>query len=1728
CIFVGIQETRHKHLVGTNNPWYHVLGHPATPHGQDGIQLWISSCIPLSTTNTFIRREHICIVYSSFTTLIAKVNIGSWKCVVVTSRAPHSGRPRQEALSHWSTITTELHRKASGWPIFYCGDANAHVGECPTTSIGDLASAQENQAGEVFHHWLLKHSLKLPATFAASHSGPAHHSFCSPDGKHGTRIDYVAIPQELQYKVLKSWVAEDIDLSVHRTDHLAVLCRCTFEVQASKQRQAPLKQKWDSHHLNQQLQYEDVLYTLHSSVPPTPWAYHVHQTGIVLWTMAKIFGECFSHDTNRWTFLFATAKFSSGGSHRFTTFPGGGNTPLVGELAVMLLYNGSDAASICGHSILQAVCPVLLQVLPNHATTEGIVSRGAEDAGKPLDPLLVEHVLLNFKQAGYRKIEDALEAYGIHRKNAQAIIKVCFDAGNTSMTKELFVSMEIDDAMRASLSVNLPTSTCQFKNILEIWGDPHEASTLIKGAESYEEKVSLSKQLAFHPQCWCFAHNRFCDVDSTSDVRVQGIPCVDWSQAGLGLGVNGPLLETALAAGAKAQETRTTMVILENVRNFKQHVAEDAYGESFDWQRELVDPADVGFEFTARPRSSLLQWDLRHSNTLLTQPGCRCMKFIRPGSAKAAAKAVPNTPTPHRPKTTTSDKITAPTMSALPEEQMDLVLKNINYTHFNEISLSHSQLVPALASEYLRRVSTNEAPSAEELNGAALVEKQRLVVQAKAAVLQSLHIYAANDQQGVARVVVSNGTQHEQAKPFVSTGLENRWVSEFITVPADGSGGVTTPAPAAAPPLPTSPATPLAAGSLPGSTQKVLEDDDLQSSARSSAPKYIVYYPNSPDGAAQLLQMTGFAASNRAAALPPNPSNDYEIKLDRNAGEYYIHSESLSLSLWELTRVPSAAAAPPAEAVGNSAPAAKAAGTSEATPKSGEIAKASGAVPPPPPKSFSYFEFLAHKLRFLEVADDIKKDLGNPFMTNSALHSHLRASIGSWSSGEVKSSRFFEWGGKWKNMAPYWSFLKVVYAFLKLTKKLGDGTMDDTEAMAKLSLAHGGEDDETNVQRSEDANLFFKLVVRCAAHRAWVCASWSELPPHNWSGILHQDIAESQASMDSIHRDAMCVETGLRCLRDHGHQDKEFWMHAKEHRWSPNAVYAHVHRLASTSISTKETLEDVIGDISDSVSRDAKWTSLTSPERVFFNNVHSGRLNSMPFVGLQKGDWNSRGAKETSKSRQEVFGEKVTIVSETGKMMKEFCKTGAASTTNLDVKPAGQQAEFRSVASMVALRLCVGDGPQHFTGVSGLWTGGLLQEGMVFKHLPSQKVYLSLGFVHAAVMLWMIEDDLFLVANFHDSPEAARDRLRFEAGVHIGGDLADAAIEEQWVGVPVSLAPGLTIKVKVIKFQEKRITMKSKLMALIRHHFPELRENDHEEMLSRLLATAKTKTIIQRPVMQEALEQMKHEDPSDFLRDFEGLAEKLADQKREELIRNRLCAPRAAAEFHTPVVLKKLRPKPGVGACVLTFQVPTNSFQGYYPRVLTPEQEKSKRVKKHFSISRTFGERWSQTQALSQVVGFLWGCHKKAGGEPASDMTDKPTSQMIGDALEKACKVLAGEAEDDPQEEGDVDEAAADLSQGTPSGDNGEREDEVRDVEEEAEVAETESVAESPKPPPPRPVASGAAPSRGLRMNPVPMPKKRPLDASAEEPAKKSVKPNPPGKKGRDWTDPSDDEQSKK
>ena len=238
----------------------------------------LSLCHPICQGGPCIRQDHIRLVRSSPNLLIIKIDIGIWKCIVVTGRAPHSGRPRHEAVAYWAAITADLQRKAADWPILYCGDANAHVGECTTAAVGDLAPAHENQAGEVFHEWLLTNGLKIPATFAELHPGQVHHTYHSPDGHHSTRIDYIAIPQEIEYVRVHSWVSEDISVSIHRTDHLAVLCRCVFEVYAKQPRKRAQHIKWDSHHLGQQLQFEETHHELHSAIHLAPWSLDPHAT----------------------------------------------------------------------------------------------------------------------------------------------------------------------------------------------------------------------------------------------------------------------------------------------------------------------------------------------------------------------------------------------------------------------------------------------------------------------------------------------------------------------------------------------------------------------------------------------------------------------------------------------------------------------------------------------------------------------------------------------------------------------------------------------------------------------------------------------------------------------------------------------------------------------------------------------------------------------------------------------------------------------------------------------------------------------------------------------------------------------------------------------------------------------------------------------------------------------------------------------------------------------------------------------------------------------------------------------------------------------------------------------------------------------------------------------------------------------------------------------------------
>ncbi|CAL1153918.1 unnamed protein product [Cladocopium goreaui] len=659
--------------------------------------------------------------------------------------------------------------------------------------------------------------------------------------------------------------------------------------------------------------------------------------------------------------------------------------------------------------------------------------------------------------------------------------------------------------------------------------------------------------------------------------------------------------------------------------------------------------------------------------------------------------------------------------------------------------------------------------------------------------------------------------------------------------------------------------------------------------------------------------------------------------------------------------------------------------------------------------------------------------------------------------------------------------------------------LGNEEILHRLGLLAGADDvAETNRM----AKMLGEILVRTASQRCWTMASWSELPPLNWSSVLSQDPEEARAGLDRIRGDQESVEAawsylnsadfheesqGLKFAFDnlwvhrltlvqesgrvvsqvfvfieHGQRYapkptlhmgpmmlvarvvseclQETWQHCRHFGWHPDSYYNHFWRLASTLISTKDLLEDVFADIADHEERDKKSSTPMMPETVFFYNTMSERLGNVPFLQIQAGDFTSAAARKFSAGRGETFGEKFKIKNAVTEKMKECCKHRDSSSA---VKPSGQAADFRSIGAMLALREL---GPSRFHGIGGCWVGCLLQEGMVYRHLSSKKVYLSLGFQHQALFGWELEEledetngTFFFLAESRMTVQQFIGKLepivahelgqgkeafagvpcppctrtcREQDGVVLRKDGDESLLLPFWLRYGV-LNP--TIKAHLpklifasgaplLKYNEKTVGVKSR-MSLIKHSFPDMDEVRQAEVLDRLLqsdATIKSK-LIRPDSLKDVLVEMDGTTDGKLFTDMKDM---LDQEDRETFILTRFAAPRAAAEAATPWYIKNLRPP--MTKCYLTWQVATKSFQGYYPKTLDESQRKNPKVKTHWSTSRTFGEKWTTEQALTQVVRFLWRKHKKGGHECSLE----PNKQKISDGLEKASMVLEGTIED--------------------------------------------------------------------------------------------------------------------
>jgi hypothetical protein len=123
---------------------------------------------------------------------------------------------------------------------------------------------------------------------------------------------------------------------------------------------------------------------------------------------------------------------------------------------------------------------------------------------------------------------------------------------------------------------------------------------------------------------------------------------------------------------------------------------------------------------------------------------------------------------------------------------------------------------------------------------------------------------------------------------------------------------------------------------------------------------------------------------------------------------------------------------------------------------------------------------------------------------------------------------------------------------------------------------------------------------------------------------------------------------------------KEFWDHANHYGWSPSAFYDHLHTLASTLCSTKESLEDLLGDVTDHCTRDQKRQSSNSEERTFFYSSISKRIgqSGYAYLSVDAADLTNKEAYANLGHKEAVFGEAIRRSSEVIKLMKSMCIKG--------------------------------------------------------------------------------------------------------------------------------------------------------------------------------------------------------------------------------------------------------------------------------------------------------------------------------------------------------------------------------------------------------------------------------------------------------------------------------------
>ena len=156
-------------------------------------------------------------------------------------------------------------------------DANARVGNTPSTVISDYKAEEQDVNGDYFHDFVIQNRLWCPSTFERFHDGSSG-TWQHPRSQTWHRCDFVCLPQSWDIDFCYSWVNDSIDLSLKRDDHRVACVRVVLTVLHQPEAWRHRTPRYNVEALSQDMRYNyyEVAKDLQENLPVATWETDVH------------------------------------------------------------------------------------------------------------------------------------------------------------------------------------------------------------------------------------------------------------------------------------------------------------------------------------------------------------------------------------------------------------------------------------------------------------------------------------------------------------------------------------------------------------------------------------------------------------------------------------------------------------------------------------------------------------------------------------------------------------------------------------------------------------------------------------------------------------------------------------------------------------------------------------------------------------------------------------------------------------------------------------------------------------------------------------------------------------------------------------------------------------------------------------------------------------------------------------------------------------------------------------------------------------------------------------------------------------------------------------------------------------------------------------------------------------------------------------------------------------